>query len=926
MMLAADIYDVSPRSSAVVGPARPRRRPVGRRLRLARARGGRPRAHARRPRRRGRPTPSTRCARGTGRDVHLAGYSPGRDVLLPGRRLPPRRGPREPHHLRRARSTRAARCRSASPRSSRCAARACSPTTSSRATRCPAWVSRAGFRLLDPVKSLRQQVDFVAGAARPRGAAAARAPAPVPRGARLGRLAGPGARRLHRQFIAHNRMLSGGFVIEDRLVTLADIDLPGARPSSARSTRSRRRAPCARSAARRRAPRSTSWRCAPGTSASSSARRATRDTWPTVAAWAHWRDGDERDAAAATIRQVERRRARPAGAGRDPRRRRRWSSPPASALGVARSIARRRRHAPRRARRRRREAAGASCRGSRRLERVQPRTRISLGLLLDEQAAQRADRRVVFLFEDRAYTQGAVKDADRQRRARAAVARRAPGRARRRADGRRGRARSRVVAALNRLGAVARAAAPRRRRSPARLELGRLHARRRRPRAVERARARPASRACSCSAAAARPRDLGGGVVDMERIDPDAVELPDWYAPNPGRARDLAFVLFTGEGERTRVQPDHERALGAVGVRHRVLGGAVDRRHRLRGHADLPPVRPADERRRRDRRRRAARARDELRPADVLGRGAPLRRHRRLVHVDDAARRSSSAARPRRAPPPDAAVRRRRACRAGCGGASSERFAPARVLEFYTSTEGDAVLVNLAGAKRGCEGPAAAGQPRAADRRVRRRSRAGSSDSTTASRASARAARPGCCSRASGPAWRRDRRAPLRGVFARDDAWRATGDLFQRDLDGDYWLVGDVRGLIRTDARASSRRCRSPRRWATSTRSTSRSPTACRRRRPAPEEIVVAAITQRTRTTLTPPISRRRWTRSSPTQRPHVVHVVAEIPLTTWHRPLAGPLRARGLPARRPARLGARRRPLPAASQAERAQALAAGR
>ena len=29
-----------------------------------------------------------------------------------------------------------------------------------------------------------------------------------------------------RQFIAHNRMLEGGFVIDDRLVTLADIDVP----------------------------------------------------------------------------------------------------------------------------------------------------------------------------------------------------------------------------------------------------------------------------------------------------------------------------------------------------------------------------------------------------------------------------------------------------------------------------------------------------------------------------------------------------------------------------------------------------------------------------------------------------------------------------------------------------------------------------
>ncbi len=28
-------------------------------------------------------------------------------------------------------------------------------------------------------------------------------------------------------------------------------------------------------------------------------------------------------------------------------------------------------------------------------------------------------------------------------------------------------------------------------------------------------------------------RDLGGDVIDMERIDPDEVRLPAWYRPNP---------------------------------------------------------------------------------------------------------------------------------------------------------------------------------------------------------------------------------------------------------------------------------------------------------------------------------------------------------------------------------------------------------
>ncbi len=37
-------------------------------------------------------------------------------------------------------------------------------------------------------------------------------------------------------------------------------------------------------------------------------------------------------------------------------------------------------------------------------------------------------------------------------------------------------------------------------------------------------------------------------VVDMEKIDPDEVDLPGWYRPNPGLARDLAFVAFSTVG------------------------------------------------------------------------------------------------------------------------------------------------------------------------------------------------------------------------------------------------------------------------------------------------------------------------------------------------------------------------------------------
>src|SRR5262249_51714407 len=41
------------------------------------------------------------------------------------------------------------------------------------------------------------------------------------------------------------------------------------------------------------------------------------------------------------------------------------------------------------------------------------------------------------------------------------------------------------------------------------------------------------------------PRVLPPGVVDLEAIDPDAVALPPWYRPDPGRARDLAMVFVS---------------------------------------------------------------------------------------------------------------------------------------------------------------------------------------------------------------------------------------------------------------------------------------------------------------------------------------------------------------------------------------------
>ena len=94
-----------------------------------------------------------------------------------------------------------------------------------RGSALPAWASRTGFRLLDPVKSVRNRLEFILQLHD------REALLPRERQRRFleadGWVAWPGPAMADflRQFIAHNRMLEGGFVIEDRLVTLADIEV-----------------------------------------------------------------------------------------------------------------------------------------------------------------------------------------------------------------------------------------------------------------------------------------------------------------------------------------------------------------------------------------------------------------------------------------------------------------------------------------------------------------------------------------------------------------------------------------------------------------------------------------------------------------------------------------------------------------------------
>ncbi|MBA2324500.1 MAG: AMP-binding protein, partial [Pseudonocardiales bacterium] len=179
---------------------------------------------------------------------------------------------------------------------------------------------------------------------------------------------------------------------------------------------------------------------------------------------------------------------------------------------------------------------------------LQPGTRISLGLMLDERAAKHPGE-VCFLFGDRAHRQSEVKyRVD-------SVAKGLVGAGVRHGErvgvlmGTRPSAFT-VIAALSRIGATAVLLRPEG-ELVVEAELGQ----------VAWVISDPEHAAGAAVLDGVRWGVLGSGsdrselsrrVIDLELIDPDAVELPVWYRPNPQRATDIAFVVFTGERDTTR--------------------------------------------------------------------------------------------------------------------------------------------------------------------------------------------------------------------------------------------------------------------------------------------------------------------------------------------------------------------------------------
>lgn len=636
----------------------------------------------------------------------------------------------------------------------------------------PGWATREGFRLLAPVKNLRSSVQFLLQLHD------REALLPNERQRRFigseGWIAwpAPALAEALRQFIAQNRILSGGLVVNGRTLTLADVERPvlcflGEHDAIGQ--------PQAVRAIGRAAPRaSISEVSLPvGHLGIVVGRAATAGTWPAVAAWAAHHDlGTPLPAVIVPLAEQAAERlavGNPllAAAGRG--------------LNAARAV-----------------GSGLATTVPRllRLELVRPETRVSLGRLLDDRAAQRPDD-IGFLWEDRAYSHAAFKG---------------------RVDGvvaglvsvgvRHGDSIGVLmdtrpsmlvtVVALNRLGAVAVLLRPdgSLAQEVALSGVSRIVAD---PEHASSVREQTGAEVMVLGGGA-DPRDLGvDDAVDLERIVPAEVELPVWYRANPGLARDAAFVLFTGDGDATRartitnarfaraawgtatsatlsprdsvysVNPIHHPAALLMS-----LGGAAASGARFAMASGFDPDTFWDECRRYG--------------VTVVSYTWPGLRD--LVAA---------------APNPGEQHHQIRTfigtgMPAGLWEQVEERFAPARVVEYYAPARTDAILVNVSGQKPGCQGAPLPGGP---ELRIARTDGVTGTlligDSGFAEACGAREiglllSRVGTGFPSAG--------APLRGLFTAGDSWEPTGDLCHVDEDGDYWLSGDQ--LIGTSTNGAS--------------------------------------------------------------------------------------------------------------------------
>ncbi|HEY5855211.1 MAG TPA: AMP-binding protein [Aldersonia sp.] len=510
-----------------------------------------------------------------------------------------------------------------------------------------------------------------------------------------------------------------------------------------------------------------------------------------------------------------------------------------------------------------------------RLERLGPDTRVSYGGMLDDAARTRGGD-VAFLFQDRAHTHAAAKiRIDNVVRGLLSV------------GVRRGehvgvlmdmRPSALVtVAALNRIGAVAVLLRP---GDDAVLEakLGQ----------ITKAVTDPEDAAAALRLGVdvfvlggGAERDLPPGVVDLERIDPDTVEPPAWYRPNPGTARDLAYVLFTGHGAHIRADRISNgrwatSALAAAAAAALTPADTVYSISPLHHASGLllttaAPVASGA---------RLAMA-SEFDPATFW---AEVRRYGVTVVPYTWAMLHPLVTAPAHPAERDHPIRLfvGSGLPAGLWRRVEQRFGPGVVLELYASTRSDAILGNVSDRKVGATGRPLPGTPEV-------RVVAYDPDTGRPRIGADGYARPAGVGETGLLLVQADPHSPvgnevaLRGVFARDDAWLCTGDLFRVDTDGDLWYVDSLAALITTaNGVVSPRQVEQALGELDAVDLAVCHPVVDATTGTTRAEVVLTTMSGRDLTTASLNEALQRLDRS---ERPDTVRVVESMPMTSWFRP-----------------------------------------
>ncbi len=655
----------------------------------------------------------------------------------------------------------------------------------------PGWLARTGFQMLDPLKTAKARIDFVRQLHDRE--------ALLPREQQRKFLdsegwiawSGPAVSELLKQFVAHNRMMTGGFAINGQLVTLTDITCPVlafvgevddiGQPASVRGIK-------------RAAPNADVYETMVRTGHFGLVvgSKAAQNTWPTVSDWVLWQSG--RSSMPSSIYPMGEQPAESNETGVAISSRVVHGVAEASEVAIA--LARGAAGVVVNANKSMRSLAVETVRTLPRLTRlgqVNDHTRISLGRIIGEQA-RGAPEGEFLLFDGRVHTyeavdrrinnvvrglievgvrQGARVGVLMETRPSALVA----------------------IAALSRLGAVAVMMPPDGDLAAA-AHLGGVAEILTDPVNLDAAR-QLSLQVLVLGGGEARDLQLSEGarVIDMEKIDPDAVALPGWYRPNPGLARDLAFIAFSNVGGQLVAKQitNYRWALSAFGtasaaalgrgdtvycltpLHHQSgllvsLGGSVVGGARIALSRGLKPDRFVSEIR-------------QYGVTVVSYTWAMLRDviddPSFVLHGNHPVRLFIGSGMP-----------------TGLWQRVVEAFVPAHIVEFFATTDGQAVLANVSGVKVGSKGRPLPGGGEvelaayAADEDLILEDDRGFVQVAQANQVGVLLARP------RGPI---DPTAAVkRGVFAPGDTWISTEYLFRRDSDGDYWLVGNRGTIIRT--------------------------------------------------------------------------------------------------------------------------------